>query len=168
LAAGWGYSVGATFCVDILTSGGQSQSAAATVWLILGIANACGAMLGSVASRRFGPMPVLMVCMMCQIIALIGFIAHGGLIVSYLCAILFGGTFVVIVSLSLMLAGLKMRGGEGTAMARMTLLYGAGQILAPIVTARLMTITGSYSAPLILAAVILAGGSLAMWAARKL
>jgi predicted MFS family arabinose efflux permease len=165
-AAGWGYAVGATFCVDILTSGGQSQSAASTVWLILGISNAMGAMLGSVASRRFGPMPVLLVCMACQILSLVGFILHEGLLLSYLCAILFGGSFVVIVSLSLMLAGLKMPRAGGTAMARMTLLYGAGQILAPIATSRLLAVSGSYSIPLLVAALILTAGLFAMWSSR--
>lgn len=168
LAAGWGYAVGATFCVDILTSGGQSQSAASLVWLILGLSTSVGALMGSFAARRIGPMPVLLVCMGCQILSLGGFVLHSGMMISYLSAIFFGGSFVVIVSLSLMLAGLKMPGEEGRAMARMTLLYGCGQILAPIATSRILAATGSYSAGLIAATVILAGGLLAMASAERL
>lgn len=167
-AAGWGYAVGATFCVDILTSGGQSNSDASAVWLILGLATAVGALAGSIAARMFGAMPVLLVCMICQVLALSGFALHPGLIASYVAAIMFGGTFVVIVSLSLMLAGLHSPGAEGTAMARMTLLYSCAQIIAPVTTARLVTQTGSYGTPLMVAAVIVAIGVVCMaWASTR-
>lgn len=161
-AAGWGYSVGATFCVGILTAGGESQSAASLVWFVLGLATAAGAMLGSLAARRFGPMPVLLACMGCQVGSLLGFALDAGLAFSSLAAILFGASFVVIVSLSLMLAGLRMPGAAGTAMARMTLLYGGGQICAPIVTAWLLAKSGGYGIALILSAALLVVGLICM------
>lgn len=165
-AAGWGYSIGATFCVDILTSGGETHRAASLVWLVLGLSNAVGALLGSVASRRFGIMPVLLTCMICQSVALLAFGLQDSVIFNYLAAVLFGATFVVIVSLSLTLAGLKMQQAGATGMARMTLLYGCGQIIAPVATAHLVVWSGSYMPALALGAAILAGGAVFMGYAR--
>ena len=157
LAAGWGYAVGATFAVDILAASGRSTGAAASVWILLGLANAAGAMAGSVASRWWGILPVLYAAMALQAAALAAFALPFGLIVAYLAAVLFGASFVVIVALSLLLAGLRMPGGAGQAMARLTLLYGVGQIFGPLVTASMAAAQG-YGPPLMLAAGLTAGG----------
>ncbi len=145
LAAGWGYAVGATFCVDILAASGHGGGTAAAAWIILGLANAAGAMAGSVISRWFGLAPVLFGAMALQALSLAGLAAGGGIVFAYLSAILFGAAFVVVVALSLLLAGLRMPGASGQEMARMTLLYGTGQILGPLATAELAARSGSYA-----------------------
>ncbi|MBE3640360.1 YbfB/YjiJ family MFS transporter, partial [Mangrovicoccus algicola] len=102
-------------------------------------------------SRRAGPMPVLLGAMALQAAALAGLAAGDGLLLQGLCAMLFGGSFVVVVAQSLLLAGLGRPEASGQAMAQMTLLYGAGQILGPLVTAQLAA-AGGYGLPLLIAA----------------
>ncbi len=165
LAAGWGYAVGATFCVDILASCVHGGGTAAAAWIVLGLANAAGAMAGSLLSRWSGLMPVLFGAMALQALSLAGLAAGGGIVFAYLSAILFGASFIVVVSLSLLLAGLRMPGASGQAMARMTLLYGTGQILGPLATAELAARSGGYALPLLAAAGLTALGLAAMAAA---
>ena len=166
LAAGWAYAVGATFVVDILTTAGSSGRAAAMAWLMLGVSNIAGAVIGSLVARRIGSRPVLLGCMAAQAVSLAA-LTLGGLAPQVLAAILFGATFVVIVSLSLMEAGLRRPSAPGAAMARMTLMFGVGQIGGPIVTGWLAGPSASYDLPLLLASAIAVLGTFSMVAAGK-
>ena len=70
-------------------------------------------------------------------------------------AMLFGATFVGIVSLTLTLVGRHFPANPAKAMARMTLSYGVAQILAPAMAGYIATATGSYHGALIITAIIL-------------
>ena len=151
LTAGWGYSVGATFYVSILGSN--------FFWILLGLACAIGAIAGSAFARRFGSHVTLKSCYAVQIVAMLLLAFPVGQSLAILSAALFGGTFIAIVSLSLAEAG--MRSAEpGRAMARMTLMYGIGQVGGPVVTGSLRSMTGSYTSALILAALLMGMGML--------
>lgn len=167
LAAGWTYAVGATFVVDILTTAGSSGGTAALAWVVLGLSNMVGAVAGSLAARRIGARPVLLSCMVAQALSLAALTVPGGMGLHVLAAILFGATFVVIVSLSLMEAGLRRPSAPGAAMARMTLMFGLGQIGGPIVTGWLAGPAASYGLPLLLASAMALLGLASMIVAGK-
>jgi cyanate permease len=67
-------------------------------------------------------------------------------------AILFGGSFVGIVSLVLTMVGRYYPTRPARLMGRMTVAYGTAQILAPAVTAQLAAHSGGYVHGLYLAA----------------
>lgn len=73
-------------------------------------------------------------------------------------AILFGATFVGIVSLTLTLIGRHFPTNPAKAMARMTLSYGVAQIFAPAMAGYIATSTGSYQGALIVTALVMVGG----------
>ncbi|WP_138469410.1 YbfB/YjiJ family MFS transporter [Poseidonocella sp. HB161398] len=158
LAAGWGYAAGATFAVDILAAAGHGGGTAASVWVILGLATAAGPVIASACARWSGLMPVLLAAMALQALSLAGFALPLGLAASFAAAMLFGASFMAIVATSLLLAGLKQPEAAGQAMARLTLLYGTGQMLAPPVTAFLAERSGGYALPILLAAGLSAAG----------
>ncbi|NDW01895.1 YbfB/YjiJ family MFS transporter [Salipiger sp. PrR002] len=158
LTAGWGYSVGATFYVSILGSN--------LFWVLLGLACAAGAIAGSAFARRFGSHLTLKGCYAVQIVALLLLAFPVAQPLAVLSAALFGGTFIAIVSLSLAEAG--MRAAEpGRAMARMTLMYGIGQVGGPLVTGALRGHTGSYMLALLLAALLMCLGMLLLHLTRR-
>lgn len=167
LTAGWGYSVGATFTVAILSGQGSGSLGAGAVWILLGLASAAGAILGSVFARRIGAQKVLAACFPVQILSLLALCLPGHPLLAMLAAVLFGGTFIAIVSLSLTLVGLRTAGDPGAAMARVTLLYGAGQVIGPAVTGQLLDRTGGYVAALVLAAAAMSLGFLCLLLARR-
>ena len=67
-------------------------------------------------------------------------------------AVLFGGSFVGIVSLVLTMAGRYYPTRPARLMGRLTVAYGAAQIVAPAVTAQLAAHSGRYVYGLYLAA----------------
>ena len=73
-------------------------------------------------------------------------------------ALLYGATFIGIVSLTLALVGRRSPGNPGKAMARLTLSYGAAQVSAPALTGAMVHMSGSYHGALWLTAVVLVVG----------
>ena len=73
-------------------------------------------------------------------------------------ALLFGATFVGIVSLTLTIVGRHFPANPAKAMAKMTLSYGVAQIVAPAMAGYIATATGSYQGALIVTAVVMVGG----------
>ena len=67
-------------------------------------------------------------------------------------SILFGGTFIGIVSLVLTMAGHYYPTRPAKMMGKMTISYGIAQILAPFITGMLANNSGGYSEGLYLAA----------------
>ena len=159
LTAGWGYAVGATFYVSILGSN--------MFWILLGLACSAGAITGSAFARRFGAHLTLTGCYVVQIVALAMLAVPMAESLALLSAALFGGTFIAIVSLSLAEAGIRAA-EPGRAMARMTLMYGIGQVGGPLVTGALRSVTGSYTLALLLAALLMALGIVVLFLSRRL
>ena len=96
---------------------------------------------------------------MLQIIGILLPVVVGGLTAAIFGALLFGGTFIGMVSLVLTMAGRYYPTRPAKMMGKMTLSYGAAQILAPALTGWLATRLGSYEAGLYLAAAVMVVGT---------
>jgi MFS family permease len=70
----------------------------------------------------------------------------------------YGATFIGIVSLTLALVGRRAPNNPGQAMAKLTLSYGAAQMLAPVVAGFMAQATGSFQGALWLTAGVMAIG----------
>ena len=70
----------------------------------------------------------------------------------------YGATFIGIVSLTLALVGRRAPQNPGKAMARLTLSYGAAQVIAPVVAGAMAQSTGSFKSALWLTAGVMALG----------
>jgi MFS family permease len=70
----------------------------------------------------------------------------------------YGATFIGIVSLTLALVGRRAPQNPGKAMARLTLSYGAAQMIAPVVAGAMAQATGNFKAALWLTAVVMLVG----------
>ena len=157
--AGVGYVVSATFIVAIIEHLPGLAGHGNLVFLAVGIGAAPACINWDFIARRIGDLNALIAAAVLQIIGILLPVAVGGLVAAIFGALLFGGTFIGMVSLVLTMAGRYYPTRPAKMMGKMTLSYGTAQILAPAITGWLATRLGSYDAGLYLAAAVMVVGT---------
>ncbi len=150
--AGIGYVVTATFIVAIIDRIPGLQGSGAYVFLVIGLTSAPASALWDLVARRVGDVNALLLASAIQTVGIVLPALFNSLFAAMAGAVLFGATVVGVVSLVLTLAGRLYPTRPAKMMGRMTLSYGAAQILAPAVTGALATANGGYQIGLYLAA----------------
>ena len=158
--AGVGYVVSATFIVAIIERLPGLAGQGNPVFLAIGIGAAPACINWDFIARRIGDLNALIAAALLQIVGILLPVTVGGLFAALIGALLFGGTFIGMVSLVLTMAGRYYPTRPAKMMGKMTLSYGAAQILAPALTGCLATRFGSYDAGLYLAAGVMIVGTL--------
>ena len=156
--AGFGYVISATFIVAILDKLPLLASRGGWVWVIVGVAAAPSSFLWDRVARSMGDTPALLLAFGLQTVSIVLPVATTDTALNLLSAVLYGGTFVGIVSLTLTLIGRHFPDNPAKAMARLTLSYGVAQIIAPAMAGSMAAHTGNYRGALeVTAAVMIAG-----------
>lgn len=156
--AGFGYVVSATFIVDIVEKMPLMAGRGALVWIVIGLAAIPSSLLWDRVATALGQVPALLLAYGLQIVSIVLPAVSSAPVWNLASAVLYGGTFAGIVSLMLALIGRHYPDNPSKAMARLTLSYGAAQVIAPAMTGAIAAATGSYSGALLAtAAVMLAG-----------
>ncbi|MBS0346832.1 MAG: YbfB/YjiJ family MFS transporter [Proteobacteria bacterium] len=166
--AGIGYVVSATFIVAIVDRLPGLAGKGSLVFLAIGVAAAPACILWDLVARRTGELNALIIAAVLQIAGIVLPVTVGGLAAALVGALLFGATFIGMVSLVLTMAGRYYPTRPAKMMGKMTLSYGAAQILGPAVTGWLATAVGSYAAGLYLAAAVMMVGTLLLVLLRGL
>lgn len=166
--AGIGYVVSTTFIVAIVERlpglAGQGKWA----FLAIGIAAAPASIVWDFIARSIGDLNALIAAALLQIVGILLPLAGGGLTTMLTGALLFGGTFVGIVSLVLTMAGRYYPSRPAKMMGKMSLAYGSAQIAGPAVTGWLAIRFGSYEAGLYLAAGLMLLGTALLLLLKRL
>jgi predicted MFS family arabinose efflux permease len=157
--AGIGFVVSATFIVAIIERLPGLVGQGNLVFLAIGIGAAPACINWDLISRRIGDINALIAAAVLQIVGIVLPVAVGGLPAAIFGALLFGGTFIGMVSLVLTMAGRYYPTRPAKMMGKMTLSYGVAQIIGPIVTGWLATTLGSYNAGLYFAAAVMLVGT---------
>lgn len=165
--AGWGFVINATFTVAIVEKQPLLAGQGPWAWLLVGLAATPAVFLWDRVARRLGDVGALLLAFGLQIVGVLLPALFAGLAAALLGALLYGATFIGIVSLTLALVGRRSPANPGKAMARLTLSYGVAQISAPALTGRMVEASGSFDAALWLTAGVLAAGMLALVAVRR-
>lgn len=160
--AGVGYVVSATFIVAIVDQLPGLAGKGAWTFVVLGLAAAPACIIWDHVARRIGDLNALITANSLQIIGILLPVIEPSLSMAMLSAVLFGGTFVGVVSLVLTMAGRYYPTRPAKMMGKMTISYGVAQIAAPAITGQLAAGSGHYNAGLYLAAVVMVVGSLLM------
>lgn len=158
--AGYGYVISATFIVDIIESSAGLKGFGQLVFLLVGVAAMPAAIFWDRLARRVGYLNALFWACGIQVLGIILPALTTSLTGAVLSALLYGGTFVGCVSLVLTMAGRFYPTKPARLMGKMTLSYGAAQIVAPALTGVLAQQQGSYELGLYLAAAVVALGAL--------
>ncbi|MGE5491026.1 MAG: YbfB/YjiJ family MFS transporter [Actinomycetota bacterium] len=165
--AGFGYVISATFIVAILEKLPMLSGKGGWVWVMVGLAAAPSCFLWDRIANAIGQVPALLVGYGLQTVSILLPAVTDTPSLNLFSAVLYGGTFVGIVSLTLSLIGRCFPENPAKAMARLTLSYGVAQIAAPAMAGYIASATGSYRGALIVAAGIMGIGMLLLQALKK-
>jgi predicted MFS family arabinose efflux permease len=164
--AGAGYVVSATFIVAIIDQLPGLQGLGAWSFFILGMAAAPACILWDLAARRTGNINALTIAFVLQTLGIVLPVIDNSPLMAITGALLFGGTFIGIVSLVLTMAGRYYPTRPAKMMGKMTIAYGVAQIIVPAVTGLLAERSGSYGDGLYLAAATMVVGTLLIFSLR--
>jgi len=157
--AGFGYVVSVTFIVAIVNQLPGLAGRGNLVFLAIGIGAAPACINWDFIARRIGDLNALILAAVLQIAGILLPVVLPGLWAAMLGALLFGGTFIGMVSLVLSMAGRYYPGMPAKMMGKMTLSYGVAQIIGPAMTGMIGAQFGSYNAGLYVAATVMALGA---------
>ncbi len=166
--AGVGYVVSITFIVAIIEQQPALANQGALVFMVIGLAAAPACIIWDLVARRIGAINALILLFVIQIAGILLPVLSGSLAAAVLGSVLFGGTFVGLVSLVLTMAGRYYPTRPAKMMGKMTLSYGVAQMLAPAITGLLAEQSGNYTGGVWLAAAIMTLGTLLMLALKAL
>lgn len=161
--AGIGYVVSATFIVAIVDRLPGLAGKGTGIFLAIGLAAAPACIVWDFIARRTGELNALILAALLQIVGILLPVLGAGLPGAIAGAMLFGGTFIGMVSLVLTMAGRYYPTRPAKMMGKMTLSYGTAQIIGPAITGWLAAQTGSYAAGLYLAAGAMVLGTLLLF-----
>jgi len=162
--AGVGYVVSATFIVAIIDKMPGLNGAGTWAFLLLGLAATPATIVWDRVARRYGVFSAMIFAFALQFVAAVVPLFDIPLWLAIFSAVLFGSSFVGLVSLVLTLAGLYYPTKPAKMMGVMTLCYGVAQIGSPAITGVLAQITGTYHAGLYMSALaVFVGGILSCY-----
>ncbi|MBL8471528.1 MAG: YbfB/YjiJ family MFS transporter [Rhodocyclaceae bacterium] len=165
--AGFGFVVSATFNVAMVERLPELRGQGNMVWMLVGLAAAPSCFVWDHLSRRMGQIPAMLLAYVVQIVSIVMSALATGLVANIFAALLYGGSFVGIVSLALSVIGRAFPANPAKAMARLTLSYGVAQIVAPAMTGYIAQATGTYRGALLLAAGIMLAGMVCLVLMRR-
>ncbi len=157
-AAGWGFVINATFTVAFVEREPALAGQGPLAWALVGLAAMPAVALWDRVARRVGEKRALLLAFGLQAVAVAAPALSPSLAAALLGALGYGATFIGIVSLTLALAGRRAPRNPGKAMARLTLSYGAAQVIAPALAGAMAQASGHFHGALWLTAVVLLAG----------
>ena len=157
-AAGWGFVISATFTVAIVEREPALSGQGPLAWALVGMAAMPAVFIWDLVARRWGDKQALLLAFGLQTLSVILPTLSSHLWAALGGALGYGATFIGIVSLTLALVGRRAPNNPGQAMAKLTLSYGAAQILAPVVAGYMAQSTGTFKGALWLTAGVMAAG----------
>ncbi|HEY6838924.1 MAG TPA: YbfB/YjiJ family MFS transporter [Geobacteraceae bacterium] len=165
---GFGYIITGTFMVAAAKAT-VGPTGAEVAWLAAGCAALPSAFLWATAARRWGRLKPLVVAYFLQAVGVVLPSVLPGAAAVVVGALLFGGTFMGIVTLALSEGASFAPSARARIVGFMTGVYGIGQIVGPLVAGHLSARTGSYHDAVFIAsaAVVAAGAVIAPDALRK-
>lgn len=156
--AGFGYVVSVTFIVAIVNHLPGLAGWGNLAFLAIGIGAAPACIIWDLIARRTGDLNALILAAVLQIAGILLPVIVPGPWAAMLGALLFGGTFIGMVSLVLSMAGRYYPTMPAKMMGKMTLSYGVAQIMGPAITGMIGARFGSYNAGLYVAAGVMVLG----------
>ncbi|MEP1214733.1 MAG: YbfB/YjiJ family MFS transporter [Marinobacter sp.] len=166
--AGVGYVVTATFLVAIAEGMPQLSGHGWLIWLVVGLAATPACWLWDVFSRRWGQWLALYLAYTLNAVSIMMLIVNADLIGVMLSAVIYGASFIGIVSMMLAMVGRVFPENPSRPMSRLTFSYGIAQMLAPAVVGYLADVEGNYTNGLWLTLIVMALGVVMLHLARKM
>ena len=160
MCAGFGYVVTATFIVDMVESIPTLQGQGELSFLFIGLAAAPACILWDLVARRIGAINALLWTYVLNFFGILLPVLDDHLFSVLLGSLMFGVSFIGIVSLVLTMAGRFYPTRPAVLMGKLTIAYGIAQITGPAISGYIAEYTGSYIGALYMAAGFMIVGTL--------
>lgn len=157
---GAGYIVSGTFLVAIVQALPGLAGYGEVAWIIVGLAGVPSCLLWAAFGTRFGLVAALIAAHLVQACGIVLPLVSASPLAIVLAAILFGGTFMGITTLTVGLAGRIAPANRAQVVGRVTAAFGLGQILGPIAAGAMADRAGDFESALIAAAAVVVLGAL--------
>lgn len=168
LLDGVGYIVTGTFLVAIVDRMPGLGGAGPSVWIVVGLAAAPSSVLWSQLAARVGFAPALVLAYVAQACGIALPVFSGGAGFALAAAILFGGTFLGITTLTLTMGGQITPRRSAGIIGLLTAAFGLGQIVGPALAGILAGHAHSFGPALLAASAVVFAGGLLMAALQPL
>ncbi|PCM45042.1 YbfB/YjiJ family MFS transporter [Marinobacter sp. ANT_B65] len=165
--AGVGYVVTATFLVAIAESIPTLTGHGWLIWLVAGLSATPACWLWDVFTRRWGQWTALYLAYSLNAVSILMLIINTSMFSVMLSAIIYGASFIGIVSMMLAMVGREFPENPSRPMSRLTFSYGIAQMLAPAVVGYLADVEGNYTNGLWLTLLVMALGVWVLHLARQ-
>ncbi|WP_298379995.1 YbfB/YjiJ family MFS transporter [Azospirillum sp.] len=156
---GGGYIVSGTFLVSILKTMPETAAVGQAAWIVVGLGAMGAGVFWAAVARRYGSWWALILAHLAQTVGIL-LPMTGSPVAAVLSALLFGGTFVGIVSQAFALGRSLSSGGSARVVGALTAVYGVGQIIGPLPAGLVVARTGSFDSALLGAAAAVVLGAL--------
>ncbi len=167
---GGGYIVSGTFLVSILKTMPETAAVGQAAWIVVGLGAMGAGVFWAAVARRFGSWWALILAHLAQTVGIL-LPMTGSPVAAVVSALLFGGTFVGIVSQAFALGRSLSSGGSARVVGALTAVYGVGQIIGPLPAGLVVARTGSFDSALLGAAAAVVLGALLLalgaWIAER-
>jgi predicted MFS family arabinose efflux permease len=164
---GFGYVITATFIVAMLREGPGGRGAETLVWIIVGLTGAPSILVWSRVAGAFGAIRTYQVAMLVEAVGVGLSALSSGTLALALAAAALGGTFMGLTAIGLQEAARRAGGDSRAILALMTASFGLGQVIGPGFAGWLRDLTGSFSGPSLIAALVLIAGAVLVWPLRE-
>lgn len=168
LCAGFGYVINATFTAVMTEQQPGLAGQGVWMWLLVGLAAAPAPLLWDRIARRLGHLGALQLAWGLQILGILLPVWSATLAAAIVSALLFGATFIGIVSLVLTMVGVRYPAHPASVMARLTIGYGLAQIVAPVLAGELAERTGRFDGALLAVAALMLLGFVCLLLMQRL
>jgi MFS family permease len=156
---GLGYIVSGTFLVAIVQENIASSAAGTGTWIVVGLAAAGSTLVWPALAARFGDVRTLVAAHALQALGIALPALSPGLVAAYAGAVLFGGTLMGIVALTMSLGRQLAPQQSARVLGLLTAAYGTGQMIGPLLAGRIAAHTDSFTLPLVGAALVVTAGA---------
>lgn len=166
-AEGVGFVVQATFLPDIVNNLEGLEGYGSITWTLVGVAGIPSCIIWMRLAHKYGSSNIIIIALLIQAIGILIPVFSSSIYLNLLSGILYGGTFIGLVALFMNLGGQLSKGNPVVLMGALTTSYGIGQVLAPLYSVYFIEKYGNYDYALILTAIIVVGGALILFLAKK-
>jgi len=164
---GIGFVVQGTFLPDIINSLEGLEGYGGIGWLIVGIVGIPSAIIWMRLAHNYGSINIIIVAMVLQIIGILIPTQTNDIYLNLISSGLYGSTFIALVALFMTLGGQISQKNPVILMGTFTVFYGIGQVIAPLYSVKLISMSGNYSSTLYVTSFIVSFGILFLFMAKK-
>jgi len=165
---GVGFVVQGTFLPDIINSLDGLDGYGGLAWLIVGLAGIPSSIIWMRLAHKYGSINIIIVAMIFQIIGILIPTMSSNIYLNLISGALYGSTFIALVALFMNLGGQISAKNPVILMGAFTTFYGIGQVIAPLYSIKLISISGNYNTTLYLTALIVSVGVLALLYSKRI